>query len=282
MKNIVSIVFILVFTSTYSQAIIDTSEIVSIRYEYKLNKKNKDSVLNQILTQYKSGIYKEVFTDFEKDPTKFYFTTIFESKTPHISRDLKSSIKLHYWQTTSGWQRYYYDAFGNLDSIFSRYEKDSLRAWNTTATNVYRSKGKLKYRINTNGDMEVYRYTLFGSLKRIEVYKDSVQFEIRNYKDGMLVNQIFPTRKEYRKKLSYKYDEKGRMIKRDDNDYEYVVYQYGDFGLSRIEKRYKKNNKVSEYSLFFYDKEGRLQNKKVFEPSDRLREEFSYQYHSHR
>jgi hypothetical protein len=278
MKNILLIILISVFTSSFSQVKIDTSEIKSIRYEWEIDIKKNDSTLHQILTEYKSGIYKEEFVDFKKEHHEYPFINIFESKSNYLNRDQKPSLKVHYWSAMNGLHKNFYDKYGNLDSVYSRYEKDSLKEWKYKIAKEYRRKGKLKYLINQNDEKEVYTYNLFGKLKKIDVYKDSVLYEINNYRKGLLINQIYPTRKKYRKKFTYEYDKKGRIIKRDDNDYHLYLYQYNEFGLIKIEKIFKKRNIIVEYTLFIYDKNGILKRKKEFARKDKLRNEFYYVY----
>ncbi len=112
-KNFLRIILISVSASSFSQVKIDTSEIKSIRYEWKLDKKKNDSTLNQILTEYRSGIYKEEFTDFKKEHHEYPFINIFESKSDYLNRDQKSSLKVHYWSAMNGLQKNFYDEYGN-------------------------------------------------------------------------------------------------------------------------------------------------------------------------
>ena len=98
MKKILLIILISVSTSSFSQVKIDTSEIKSIRYEWKLNKVKSDSTLNQILTEYKSGIYKEVFPDVKKKRHKFPLMNIFESKTDFLNREIKQNLNMGFVQ----------------------------------------------------------------------------------------------------------------------------------------------------------------------------------------
>tara|TARA_R110002050_G_scaffold110225_1_gene222198 strand:+ start:1120 stop:1959 length:840 start_codon:yes stop_codon:yes gene_type:complete len=278
MRNFLLIILISVSTSSFSQVKIDTSEVKSIRYEWKLNEEKNDSTLNQILTEYKSGIYKEEFPSFKKEHHEFPFINIFESKTNYLNRKVKQTLKVHYYSALGGESKFYYDKYGNLDSIYQNYYKDSLKEWKYNIKKEYRRKGKLKYLINKFDEKEVYHYNFFGNLKKIELYKDSVLYEISNYKKGLLISEVYPTRKKYRKKFTYEYDKKGRIIKRDDNDYDLYLYEYNKFGLSKIEKIFKSKNMVVEYTLFIYDKNGILKRKKEFARNDKLREEFVYEY----
>jgi hypothetical protein len=278
MKNFLLIILISISTLSFSQVKIDTSEIKSIRYEWKLNEEKKDSTLNQILTEYKSGIYKEEFPSFKKEHHEYPFINIFESKTHYLNRKVKQTLKVHYYSALGGESKFFYDRYGNLDSIYQNYYKDSLKEWKFKIKKEYRRKGKLKYLINKFDEKEVYHYNLFGNLKKIELYKDSVLYEISNYKKGLLISEVYPTRKKYRKKFTYEYDKKGRIIKRDDNDYHLYLYEYNKFGLSKIEKTFKSKNMVVEYTLFIYDKNGILKRKKEFARNDKLREEFIYEY----
>jgi len=278
MKNFLLIILITVSTSSISQVKIDTSEIKSIRYEWKLDYKKKDSTLNLILTEYKSGIYKEEFLDFKRDHHEYPFINIFESKSKYLIRDLKPSLKVHYWSAMNGLNKNFYDKFGVLDSVYFSFQKDTLKEWTIKIKKEFRRKGKLNWMINQNEEKEVYNYNLFGKLKRIDVYKDDVLYEINNYKKDLLINQVYPTRKKYRKKFTYEYDKKGRLTKRDEDDYEFYRYKYNEFGISKIEKIYKKKNLVMVYTIFIYDENGILKRKKEFTRNDKLRNEFLYEY----
>ncbi len=94
----------------------------------------------------------------------------------------------------------------------------------------------------------------------------------------MLISQVYPTREKYRKKFTYEYDEKGRIIKRNDSDYDLYIYKYNKFGISKIERIFKSKNTVIEYTLFVYDKNGILKRRKEFGRKDKLRDEFIYEY----
>jgi hypothetical protein len=281
MRNVLLIILISVFTSSFSQVEIDTSEIKSIRYEWKIDIEKNDSTLYQILTEYKSGIYKEEFVDFKKEHHKFPFINIFESKSDYLDRDIKLNRKVHYWSAMNGLQKNYYDKYGNLDSIYFRYEKDSLKEIRTKIKKEYRRKGKLKYLINKHDEKEIYFYTLLGNLKKIELYKDSTLYEISNFKKGLLLSKIYPTRKKYRKRFTYEYDRYNRILKRDDKDYEYFLYFYNDSGLSKIEKILKKKDMILEQKLFLYDKNGILKTKKEFRKIGgklKLMNKYNYEY----
>ncbi|MCP4053097.1 MAG: hypothetical protein GY739_08520 [Mesoflavibacter sp.] len=281
MKNILLIIIISVYTSSFSQVKIDTSEIKSIRYEWKLNDSKNDSTLNQILTEYNSGIYKEEFTSVKTDNHEYPFINIFEPKFKYLNRDQKSGLKVHYWSAMNGFQRNYYNKFGILDSVYFVYKKDSLKEFKKNTIQKYRRKGKLDYLINENNEKEVYTYNLFGKLKRIDVYKDSVLYEINTFKNGLLIKQKYPTREKYRKQFEFEYDKKGRLILRDDSDTELYKYEYNEFGLSKSEKILKSKNMIIEYSIFIYVNQGLLRNKKEYRKiggKERLLDEYNYTY----
>ena len=70
MKNLLIIIIILTYTSSFSQVKIDTSEIKSIRYEWKIDLKTKDTTLWGKLVKYKSGFFYEK-PEFIKGSSKF-------------------------------------------------------------------------------------------------------------------------------------------------------------------------------------------------------------------
>ena len=138
-------------------------------------------------------------------------------------------------------------------------------------------RDRLKFITDLEGK-NYYKYNLFGKLKRIEHYRDSVLYRIDDFKNGLLVSETFPTRKKYRRKFTYKYDKKKRLIKNDDHDYHFKRYEYNEFGIKKIEKVYKKKNDVLEYTVFYYSKNGILERKKEFYRNHKLRNEFVYEY----
>tara|TARA_R110002096_G_C14418574_1_gene708914 strand:+ start:14 stop:847 length:834 start_codon:yes stop_codon:yes gene_type:complete len=276
MRNILLIILISVSTTSFSQVKIDTSKIKSIRYEWKINKKKNDSTLNQILTEYKSGIYKEVFPDFKKEHHKYPFVNIFESKTNYLNKKIKPNLKVHYWSVANGLQKNFYDKFGNLDSIYSNYQRDSLKEWKYNIKKVYRKNGKLKSLINKHGEKEEHFYNLFGNLKRVEKSNDSVTFLTERYKKGKVVEVSYRSGM----KFNYEYDQIGRVIKLNDNTGTYY-YRYNNSELNSIEKFLTKKNILFGRTLFTYNSEGILIEKKEYKKiggKEKLIDEFKYTY----
>ncbi|MCB4800328.1 RHS repeat domain-containing protein, partial [Neotamlana laminarinivorans] len=276
MKNILLIIIISVYTSSFSQVKIDTSEIKSVRYEWKIDTKRKDTTLNQILTEYKSGIYKEVFPNFKREHHRYPFINIFESKTEYLNKKIKPNLKVHYWSVSRGLQKNFYDEFGNLDSIYSNYYKDSLIEKKYKINKVYKRKGKLKYLINKFGEKEEHFYSLLGKLKRIEKSNDSVTFLTEYFKNGRIVKV------DYRNgiKFNYEYDKKGRLTKLNDRTGTYY-YRYNDSKLDSIDKFLSKSNKLYERILFGYNENGILIEKKEYKKigdKERLINEYKYIY----
>ena len=251
MKKILLIIIISVYTSSFSQVKIDTSEIKSVRYEWKIDTKKKDTILNQILTEYKSGIYKEVFPNFKKENHKYPFVNIFESETEYLNKKIKPNLKVHYWSVSNGLQKNFYDEFGNLDSIYSSYYEDSLVEKKYKIKKVYKKKGKLKYLINKFGEKEEHFYDLFGKLKRIEKSNDSVTFLTEYFKNGKIVEVT------YRNgiKFNYEYDKNGRVVKFNDRTGRFY-YKYNDSELNSIEKFLPKKNLLVERIIFTYKANG--------------------------
>ncbi|MCU4190258.1 hypothetical protein M9Q43_13925 [Flavobacterium sp. HXWNR29] len=277
MKKTYLIFLFLLYNFCYSQTLIDTSKVSFVQYEWKINIPKKDSILDKITTKYKSGIYKEELIDLRKEEKEYPLISIFESKTNYFNNDLKSNFKLHYFSGSFGKHINFYDNFGILDSIYISFEKDSLREWKYKIEKKIRKNGKLNWLVNYEGEKEVYFYNIIGKLKKVEIYKDTLLYEIQNYKNGILVSRTFPTREKYRKKFIYEYDKHGRILKRDESDYEYFKYEYNQFGLIKIERFYKKQNKLMGFTIFSYDKNGLLKSKKEYFRI-KLQNEFSYSY----
>lgn len=276
MKNILIIIIISIYTSSFSQVQIDTSEVKSVRYEWKIDLKRKDTILNQILTEYESGIYKEVFPNFKKEHHRYPFINIFESKTEYLNKKIKPNLKVHYWSVSRGLQKNFYDEFGNLDSIYSNYCKDSLIEKKYKIKKVYKRKGKLKYLINKFGEKEEHFYSLFGNLKRIEKSNDSVTFLTEHFKNGKIVEVAYRNRI----KFNYEYDKNGRVIKFNDRTGTYH-YKYNNSKLSSIEKFLTKKNILFERFHFTYDEDEILIEKKEFKKiggKERLINKYRYTY----
>ncbi|PKG50141.1 hypothetical protein [Olleya sp. 1-3] len=274
MKNILLIILILVSTSSFSQVKIDTSEIKSIRFEWNIDTKTKDTTLHTKLTEYKSGFYIEKI-EFMNDSTEFGHFFIYKSDNNDILT--KTSIENHVTGMGNGIITTYFDKYRNPDSIVTLTRKPEFKKIFVPIEKRYKKKGKLDYISDLDGK-NFYKYNLFGKLKRIEHFRDTTLYKISEYRKNHLISETFPTRKKYRKKFTYEYDKKGRIIKRDDNDQDFYRYQYNEFGLSKIEKIYKKRNMVTEYTLYIYDKNGILKRKKEFIRNDKLRNEYIYEY----
>ena len=274
MKNYILIILISVYSSGFSQVKIDTSEIKSIRYEWNINPKTKDTTLWTKLTEYRSGFFYEKI-EFLNDSSKFRHFFIYKGKKTESQK--RTDIENHVSGMGNGIINIYYDKFKNPDSIVLIKYGPEFKRITTITEKEYKRKGKLNFITDLDGK-NYYKYNLFGKLKRIEHYRDSVLYKISDFKNGLLISETFPTRKKYRKKFTYEYDKGERLTKRDDSDYEFYRYEYNEFGISKIEKVYKKKNAVVEYTVFFYDENGILKRKKEFARNDKLRNEFYYEY----
>ena len=274
MKNILVVILILIYTSSFSQVRIDTSEVKSIRLEWSINPKTKDTTLWTKLTKYKSGFFNEKL-EFLSDSSKYGHFFLSKGKFSEVRKNGKE--KNYVAGIGNGILKTYYDNYHNPDSIVFSIYGPKFERITTVIEKEYRRKGKLKFITDIDGK-NYYKYNLFGKLKRIEHYRDSVLYRINDYKNGLLISETFPTRKKYRKKYTYEYDKKGQLIKRDDDDYHFYRYEYNEFGIKKIEKVYKKKNTVTEYSIFFYDENGILKRKKEFTGNDKLINEFTYEY----
>lgn len=276
MKNILLIIIISVYTSSSSQVKIDTSEIKSVRYEWKIDSEKKDTILNQILTEYKSGVYKEVFPNFKKEHHRYPFVNIFESKTKYLNKKIKPNLKVHYWSVSNGLQKNFYDEFGYLDSICSNYYKDSLIEKQYKIKKVYKRKGKLRYLINKFGEKEEHFYNLFGNLKRIEKSNDSVTFLTEYFKNGKVVEVAYRSGI----KFNYEYNNNGQIIKINDRIRTYY-YRYNELELNSIETFLTKKSLLFEKTLFTYSANGILIGKREYKKiggKERLIKEYKYTY----
>ena len=256
---------ILLFTFLISNSIlafqkIDTTAIKNVRYEWKILKDESDSTLTGILTEYKSGIYKLELLNRNKPKSGDYFVY------PREYKSESEIVKFSPLEMKVGnvFERNYFDRFGNLDSIYRRYLKNSkMKSGTLRAQKKYKRNNKLEYLIDVNGNKNVYSYNFFGNLRQIKQYKDSILYKISDYKNDLLIKESFPTRKKYRKQFFYEYDKKNRLVKRDDDDYYFYRYYYSEYGISKIEKIYKKRNFIKEITTFIYSTNGELKEKNI-------------------
>ncbi|WP_298507087.1 hypothetical protein [uncultured Maribacter sp.] len=278
MRNILLIILISVSTSSFSQVKIDTSEIKSIRYEWRIDLKTKDSTLTEILTEYNSGIFKEEYPEM-KNGSKFGHYHIFNSE--NLNRHQKTSFDFYVMAIGNVYWRNYYDKFGVLDSINKKLQKeDTLKILNYKIKKRFKNNrnGKLEYLINEDGDKDVYKYNLLGKLKTVYHYRDSKLYRIKEFKNGLLVSEKYPQRKKYRKQYTYEYNNKNQLTKKDESDYDFYKYMYNEFGIERVEKIYKKRNSIMEYELFEYSANGELLTHKIFSRNNKIRTEYHYLY----
>ncbi|MDO6492443.1 MULTISPECIES: hypothetical protein [unclassified Cellulophaga] len=276
MKKLFSIILLLFSYPILAQEI-DTAQVKLIRYEWRIDKKSKDSTLAGTLKEYKSGLFKierERLSD-EKSPFGSYYISGpgYETK--------KESPEFKYIVITVGntYRRNYFDEYGYLDSIYQEsYIDGQKKKWNIKIEKKYKRKGKLEYLIDADGNRNIYSYNAFGKLKRIEQFKDSVLNKISFFKNNDLTSEKFPTRRKYKKDNFYEYDKKHRIVKRDDDDYDCYRYFYNSFGIERIERIYKKRNAIMEYRTFKYNAQGQLIKQYFFGHKNKLQSEYHYTY----
>jgi|TARA_R110002012_G_scaffold276421_1_gene463342 hypothetical protein len=275
MKNILLIILIFISNSSFSQVEIDTSEIKSIRYEWLINKKPNDSTLNEILTEYKSGIFKEEFSNFGSEKSKFGHYFIYDKN--NSDGKLKAEVNNIEFGVGNVFQRNYYDKQGNLDSIRQKlWKNDSLKELSFVTRKTYDDESRL-LTLSERSKTYHYSYNNSNQITLIDYYNDSIHKEVKKYKNGQLISRKFPQRKKYRKEFTYQYDNKNRMIRKDNDDYIYYIFNYNDFGIESIEKIYKKKNERVGIETFEYNKKGQLLIRKEF-MKGHLINEFHYTY----
>src|SRR5690606_24241347 len=89
MRNILLIILISVYTSSFSQVNIDTSEIKSIRYEWNINPKTKDTTLLTSLIKYKSGFFNWKM-ESSNDSTKFGSFSLSKGEYSEVNENSKN------------------------------------------------------------------------------------------------------------------------------------------------------------------------------------------------
>lgn len=239
---------------------IDTTTIKNIRYEWKISKDENDSTLTEILTEYKSGIYKLELPNRSKPKSEDYFIY------PHEYKSKSEIVKFSPLEMKVGnvFERNYFDQFGNLDSVYRKYLKNSkMKSATLRSKKKYKRKNKLEYLIDVNGNKNIYSYNFLGNLKQIKQYKDSILHKISYYKNDLLIKESFPLKNKYRKQFFYEYDNRNRLVKKDDDDHYSFRYYYSQYGISKIEKIYKKRNFIKEITTFKYSTNGELKEKNV-------------------
>ncbi|MGH1387193.1 hypothetical protein [Kordia sp.] len=274
MKNLLYIIFAFVSATSFSQMKIDTTQVEYKRYEWRIAPQTKDTTFTSKLTKYKSGFYFEEFKHLIDSTDKYGNFLIYESKEDNTSIKPK---RIHVHSFGNALLTYHFDTYGNRDSLVAILYNPKYKKIVIPFAKKYKRKGKLEFLADEDG-INYYKYNIFGRLKRIEYFQDSVLYKISEYRKNRLISETYPTRKKYRKKYTYAYDKKGRIIKKDNNDYYFYRYAYNEFGLNREEKVRKKKDIVEEYTLFTYNENGRLIRKKRYRRKNRLIAEYYYTY----
>ncbi len=184
MKNFLLIIIISIYTSSFSQVKIDTSEVKSMRYEWNINPKTKDTTLWSKLTEYKSGFFYEKL-EFLNDSSKFGHFFISKGFFLDVRRNWNS--KNYETGIGNGILKTHYDNYQNPDSIvLLKYEPEFKRI-TTIIKKKYKRKGKLDFITDLDGK-NYYKYSLIGKLIQVEHYRDSVLYRIDDYKNGLLIS----------------------------------------------------------------------------------------------
>ncbi len=272
-KILLSILLFLIYSNLIAQKI-DTTQIKSIRYEWNLNIKSNDSSLTQILKEFKSGIFKDDYSDFDNQKSKFGNYFLYDAKNKEGY--LKAEVEHIALAVGNVFQRNFYDKDGYLESVFQKiWRNDTLKELSFKTKKTYDDRSRLKTLIERSKTYQ-YFYNENDAVERIEYYNDSTISKISDYRNGLLISEVFPQRK-YRKEFTYVYDEKNRMIKKDDDDFFYYIYKYNDFGIEQIERIYKKKEMSVGLETFEYNDKGLLIVRKVF-VKGKLINEYHYTY----
>ncbi|MEM6686514.1 MAG: hypothetical protein AAF617_12095 [Bacteroidota bacterium] len=226
MKNFSFLLFLFITNLAVSQRKIDTTQVDYVRYEWEIDAETTTTTLNSKFTKYKSGFYLEEFK-FVKDSSKYGHFILFKAK----EEDLLQRVFYKDYATGLGdaLVTTYYDIHENPDSIVYTIEKEKTKKIVIPIEKKYKTTGKLAFITDEEGSNH-HTYYAFGNLTQIQHFRDSVLYRIDTYDKNRLTTQVFPTRKKHRKKFIYAYDEKGRIIKRADDDYYFFRYQYNAFG----------------------------------------------------
>jgi hypothetical protein len=280
MKNYLLIILISIYSSSFSQVQIDTSDIKSIRFEWKINNKKQDTTLRTILTEYRSGFFKLKWKISDNINDSTYYSSTFISKGI-IKNEIQNDeienrdSKIFVVKTSNGILKTYYDNYQNPDSIVIWNYKPVFKKSKFIVQKEYKRKGKLKYISEDLNGKKNYKYNLFGKLKTVEHYNtDSTLYKISHYKKNLLISDTKP---KYQSDITYDYNKDNKLIKKS-GSYAVTQYEYNDFGLKKIEKISRKNNVVMNYTLYFYNEKGFLELKKEFGKNDILINEFIYKY----
>nr|WP_321222469.1 hypothetical protein [uncultured Psychroserpens sp.] len=280
MRNYLLIILISVYSLSFSQVQIDTSDIKSIRFEWKINNKKQDTTLWTILTEYRSGFFKlkSNISDNVNDSTDYSSTFISNGiiKNEIQNDEIENrNSKLFVVKTNNGILKTYYDNYQNPDSIIILNYRPGFKKSKFIIQKKYKRKGKLKYISEDLNGMKNYKYNLFGKLRTIEHYNtDSILYKISHYKKNLLISETKP---KYQSEITYEYNKNNKLIKSYGN-YAVTEYEYNKYGLKKIEKISRKNNVVMNYTLYFYKENGTLERKKEFGKNDILINEFIYEY----
>jgi len=235
MKNYLLIILISVYSSSFSQVQIDTSDIKSIRFEWKIKNKTQDTILRTILTEYRSGFFKLKWNISDNINDSSDFSPTFISKGI-IKNEIQNDeienrdSKIFVVKTSNRILKTYYDNYQNPDSIVILNYKSVSKKSKFIVEKEYKRKGKLKYLSDDLNGRKNYKYNLFGNLKTVEHYNtDSTLYKISHYKKDLLISDIKP---KYQSNVTYDYNKDNKLIKKS-GSYAFTQYEYNDFGLKK-------------------------------------------------
>jgi hypothetical protein len=216
----------------FSQNDIDTSKVKSHRIEWTINHKTKDTSKLTTLTEYTSGLFKEILYLGDQPGTM----TISAYKRTPTTIDSQGNFLIHDigYTEESMIIRNYLDRKGSIDSTYISSKKEGFKDSVYVTQKRKNIFGKLKWMKTWEGEFHYY-YSIFGNLKRILFTSDNAT-QIRYYKNNQLIRKELGIK--HKRIKSYAYNDKGLLIKAMISKREFEVFEYDNQGNIHLKKTF--------------------------------------------
>lgn len=254
MRKIQLILTILLFQYSFSQTEIDTSQVKSIYNVWLFDHHSKDTTKLISVTEYKSGLFKELSFFGDNKPTEITISKT--DRKPYEVDDTENFLLYGIgYNEKPIFTRNYLNKKGIIDSTLITSNRKGFKDTLVVSEKRKNLFDKLKT-IKTWEGIYDYNYTLFGKLKSIS-FKSSDITQKKTYKNGLLVELIKGTK--YKRIETYEYNNDNLIEKVNLNEHEYEIYEYNSENILVSKKKYGKfsSGKVllMEQTDFIYDNE---------------------------
>ena len=232
-KHLLQISLLLGFQFLYSQSDIDTTEVKSYRTEWKINHKVKDTSKLITLTEYNSGLFKEIFYLNDNQPSTI---TISKNKRTPTTVENDENFLVHGigYNREPMIIRNYLNKKGVIDSTYISSKREGFKDSLYIAEKKKNIFGKIK-RIKTWEGKSTYNYSIFGNLRKVSFESDN-HTQVRYYKNNRLVKKELG--KKHKRIKSYEYNQRGYLKKAYLNEREFETFEYDNLNNLKIKKKF--------------------------------------------